>query len=50
MAPGGLLISSGIIDSKLDSTVAAFKEAGLTIERVRKDGDWRLVVAVRKAR
>ncbi len=50
IAPGGLLISSGIIDSKLDSTVEAFKSAGLSIERVRKDGDWRLVVATLKAK
>src|SRR5690242_19284408 len=48
--PEGLLISSGIIDAKLDSTVEAFKVAGLSIERVRKDGDWRLVVATRKAK
>lgn len=47
MAPGGQLISSGIIDSKLDSTLEAFKSVGLIIERVRKDGDWRLVVAIR---
>lgn len=48
MAQGGFLIASGIIDSKLESTLAAFKSAGLSIERVRKDGDWRLVVASHK--
>ncbi len=45
MSPDGQLIASGIIDSKLDSTLEAFKSDGLSIERVRKEGDWRLVVA-----
>ena len=45
MSPGGQLIASGIIDSKLESTMEAFGLAGLRIERIRKDGDWRLVVA-----
>ncbi|MSQ32489.1 MAG: 50S ribosomal protein L11 methyltransferase [Dehalococcoidia bacterium] len=45
MSPDGQIIASGIIDSKLESTLGAFKSAGLYVERVRKEGDWRLVVA-----
>ena len=42
---GDLYISSGILDTKLDTVCAALKNAGFKIGEVLSDGDWRTIVA-----
>jgi ribosomal protein L11 methyltransferase len=44
---GGRLIASGFLDEALDGLTSAFKSAGLRIERVIEDGEWRSVIARR---
>ncbi len=46
---GGALIASGFLDEALDGVTSAFEDAGLRIERVIKDGQWRSVIARRPA-
>jgi ribosomal protein L11 methyltransferase len=46
---GGALIASGFLDEALSGLVAAFEAAGLQIERVIEDGQWRSVIARRRA-
>ncbi|MGH2449118.1 MAG: 50S ribosomal protein L11 methyltransferase [Chloroflexota bacterium] len=45
--PGGTLLASGIIDSRVDDVRRAFSEAGLRVPQQRREGDWWLVVATR---
>ena len=40
MAPGGVLIASGIIETRAAEVIDAMREAGLAIERRRDDGEW----------
>jgi ribosomal protein L11 methyltransferase len=46
---GGALIASGFLDEALDGLTSAFESAGLSIERVIEDGQWRSVIARRPA-
>lgn len=43
--PGGALIASGFLDEALDTVGTAFETAGLHIERVIEDGQWRAIIA-----
>ena len=45
MAPGGILISSGILKEKAEEVCKAYEAAGLTIAETGELGDWALVVA-----
>ena len=45
LAPGGLYITSGILDIKEDLVSDAIKAAGFRIEQVLHDGEWCAVVA-----
>jgi ribosomal protein L11 methyltransferase len=47
--PGGALIASGFLDEALDGLQNAFVAAGLVVERVIEDGQWRSVIARRPA-
>ena len=45
MNPGGIYITSGIIDDKEETVVEAVKAAGLTVEEVTYQGEWVSVTA-----
>ena len=45
MKPGGIYITSGIIDDKEETVVEAVKAAGLTVEEVTYQGEWVSVTA-----
>jgi len=45
MKPGGIYITSGIIDTALDKVKVAVKEAGLEIVEVTEMGEWRQVTS-----
>jgi ribosomal protein L11 methyltransferase len=45
LAPGGRLIASGVVADRLRGVLTALRGAGLTVERVRADGEWRTVLA-----
>ena len=45
MKPGGIYITSGIIDDKEGTVVEAVKAAGLTVEEVTYQGEWVSVTA-----
>ncbi len=45
LAEGGVLICSGILDSRLDEVAAALERSGLAIRSVREKEDWRCVTA-----
>jgi ribosomal protein L11 methyltransferase len=49
LKPDGVLFAGGIIEERMEEPKAALIEAGLAIERVVSDGDWRTLVA-RRAR
>jgi ribosomal protein L11 methyltransferase len=49
LAPGGLLIASGIIAERKDEVVAAFAAAGLAPVERRQDGDWVALVYAHNA-
>jgi ribosomal protein L11 methyltransferase len=42
---GGRFVASGIVDSSLDPVLAALRRAGLRVDRVLADGEWRCVVS-----
>jgi ribosomal protein L11 methyltransferase len=46
LAPGGVLVASGIIAGRADEVVRAFVATGLTVTHTRDDGEW---VALRLA-
>ncbi len=48
LAPGGIFISSGILDIKEDIVAEAVREAGFEIIEVLHDGEWCAIVAKRK--
>ncbi|MBO6214412.1 MAG: 50S ribosomal protein L11 methyltransferase [Lachnospiraceae bacterium] len=45
--PGGVLITSGIIDFKLDEVIDALEKSGFLIEKTTDLGEWRSVTAKR---
>lgn len=45
---GGKLISSGIIDDRLDEVVEALQNNGLTVKEIRSGEDWRAVLAIKE--
>ncbi len=49
LKPGGIYITSGIIDDKEETVVEAVKAAGLTVEEVTYQGEW-VSVTARKGR
>lgn len=46
---GGKFITSGIIDSREQEVIAAIEDAGLNIVEVRRGGDWRAILAEKRA-
>ena len=46
---GGKFITSGIIDSREDEVAAALTAAGLNIIEIRRGGDWRAILAEKRA-
>ena len=48
IGPGGLYITSGILDIKEETVADAIRAAGFDIIEIMHDGEWRAVVAVRK--
>ena len=46
---GGLFISSGILDIKEEVVAKAVESAGFDILEILEDGEWRAIIAVRKA-
>ena len=47
LKPGGRLVAGGIIEERLEAPRAALKAAGLEIDRVIAEGDWRTILATR---
>lgn len=47
LRPGGLVIGSGIVNTRLDDVDEAFARAGLTIVDRKTEGDWVTVLAAR---
>jgi ribosomal protein L11 methyltransferase len=48
MRPGGIYITSGILDIKEEVVKQAVKDAGFDIIEVLADGEWRAIVAERR--
>ena len=48
LKPGGVYITSGILDIKEEIVKKAIEEAGFDIIEVLADGEWRAVSAVRR--
>jgi len=48
LRPGGIYISSGILDVKEDTVAAAVRDAGFDILEIMRDGEWRAIAAVRR--
>ena len=48
LGPGGLYITSGILDIKEEIVAEAVRDAGFDITEVIQDGEWRCIVAVRR--
>ncbi|MBP3896178.1 MAG: 50S ribosomal protein L11 methyltransferase [Mogibacterium sp.] len=48
LKPGGIYISSGILDVKCERVAAAVRDAGFEIKEVSTDGEWRAITAIRK--
>ena len=47
LRPGGIYITSGILDVKEKTVAEAVRAAGFTIKEIMADGEWRAIVAVR---
>ena len=47
LRPGGIYISSGILDIKEEAVAEAVREAGFDILEIMSDGEWRAIAAVR---
>ena len=47
LKPGGVYITSGILDIKEETVAAAIRDAGFEIKEIMRDGEWRAVIAVR---
>ncbi len=50
LRPGGLVIGSGIVNTRLDEVVRAFAEAGLTVVDRKDEGDWVTILAAKGSR
>ena len=48
LEPGGIYITSGILDIKEDAVADAVRAAGFDIIEIMSDGEWRCIVAVRQ--
>ena len=48
LEPGGIYITSGILDIKEDAVADAVRAAGFEIIEIMSDGEWRCIVAVRQ--
>jgi ribosomal protein L11 methyltransferase len=48
LRPGGIFITSGILDIKEEIVRKTIEESGFSITEVLADGEWRAVVAVRR--
>ena len=48
LKPGGIYISSCILDVKCERVAAAVRDAGFEIKEVSADGEWRAITAIRK--
>lgn len=48
LGPGGIYITSGILDIKVDAVAEAIANAGFDIIEILIEGEWRAVIAVRK--
>ena len=49
LRPGGVFLGSGIIEERIDEPLLALAAAGLRIEDILAEGDWRATVARRDA-
>ncbi len=49
MKAGGIYITSGILDIKVDQVSKVVRDAGFDILEILADGEWRAIIAVRKA-
>ncbi len=49
LRPGGTLIGSGVVAERLDEVLLAFAAAGLAVERIESEADWRAIIARRTA-
>ena len=47
LKPGGIFITSGIIDEKEAETAAVFEKTGFTIKEINHDGEWVSITAVK---
>ena len=47
LRPGGIYITSGILDIKEETVADAVRAAGFTIKEIMADGEWRAIVAVK---
>ena len=48
LSPGGIFITSGILDIKEEKVKKAIEDAGFNIKEVLADGEWRAIVAARR--
>jgi ribosomal protein L11 methyltransferase len=48
LKPGGIYITSGILDIKEEIVKKAIEDAGFDIIEVLADGEWRAIEAVRR--
>ena len=48
LGPGGIYITSGILDVKEDAVKGAIEAAGFDIIEVLADGEWRAIIAVKR--
>lgn len=47
LRPGGVYITSGILDIKEEAVAEAVRDAGFTVRETMADGEWRAIVAVK---
>ena len=45
LRPGGMLISTGFLEEAVAGVSGGYERAGLTVERLVEDGDWRALIA-----
>ena len=48
LGPGGIYITSGILDIKEETVAGAVRNAGFDIIEIMHDGEWRCIVAVKR--
>jgi ribosomal protein L11 methyltransferase len=47
LRPGGTLTGSGVVGERLDEVLLALAAAGLAVERISAEADWRAIIARR---